>query len=316
MTKRILLLEQDRGLLDAALEGLRGEWPQIRGADSPEAAWEMQRSGPCDILLCDTGIGCDLDLAQECHEKIPGAKLVLLIHRPLAEILETVMEREYLGHFIAVGKDFPVRETLSVLSKLAAGGNGVFGLSGYLLAEAESLVWNISDSIEKEGCIRESQAFLEKVGIPAAMTNRIGTIIDEVIMNMLWNAPVDGNGKHLFKQLPRMKRVKLSQAESGRMTLGYDGDMVAISARDPFGSMNLSTMWRYLKKCLQTRDQMSADGGSTGLGLFFAYSFADRFIINVDPGRATEFVFLFDPRKRSASGKKSPKSFHYFEVSR
>ena len=101
-------------------------------------------------------------------------------------------------------------------------------------------------------------------------------IVDELVTNAIFNAPRDADGKAKYRKLHRSEELVLADDEAATLQFACDGDFIAVSTVDPFGSLDQDTVIDYLNRCLvKGPQQMSDDSGGAGLyrGLHAGYRF-------------------------------------------
>jgi hypothetical protein len=81
---------------------------------------------------------------------------------------------------------------------------------------------------------------------------------------------------------------------------------------DRYGSLDKRAL---LDAVLRARSELGrprVSQGGAGLGVYFVLSSVTRFIVNVQPGRFTEVVCLFDVRERGRDAAGWARSLHVF----
>jgi len=137
-------------------------------------------------------------------------------------------------------------------------------------------------------------------------------IAEELLMNAIYDAPVDSEGNMLYNHLPRSERVDLKPNEQGVFRYACDGLLVAVSTEDPFGAFDRQTILNYLESCYAGRaGELNEDKGGAGLGLFQIIETSDLVVFNVRSEIKTEVISIInlDPNK---SRLEKTTSFHYF----
>ncbi len=137
-------------------------------------------------------------------------------------------------------------------------------------------------------------------------------VADELLMNALYDAPMDENGNPLYAHLPRTERVQLGENEA-RLHYGSDGRYFAIACRDHFGALRAQTVVNYLRKCFSADEyQVDSKQGGAGVGFFMIFQSSSQLVINIDPGNMTETMSLIDIRQMYRQTKARSKSFNIF----
>jgi hypothetical protein len=115
-----------------------------------------------------------------------------------------------------------------------------------------------------------------------------------MLMNALYDAPVDEQGRQIFAEIPTKTRISLRVEQKVVVQYACDGKQFVIAVRDAFGTLERATVLRYLHKCLHSEQQIDRKVGGAGLGLYLITSSSTEVYFNVLPGVATEAVCTFD----------------------
>src|SRR5215211_3459219 len=105
-----------------------------------------------------------------------------------------------------------------------------------------------------------------------------------MLMNALYDAPVDEHGKPIFAEIPTRTRVSLRIEQKAVVQYACDGKQFAVAVRDAFGRLERATVLRYLHKCLHSEQQIDRKVGGAGLGLYLMMNSASTVYFNVLPG--------------------------------
>lgn len=133
---------------------------------------------------------------------------------------------------------------------------------------------------------------------------------DELLTNALFHGPVDDRGHHVRAAMPRGDDFALDDGNEVVVRWGADDRYFAIEVVDPWGSLEIDTLFRCVRRAL-TPGLAPRPRGSAGAGLGLALSAAwvHHLVCNLDPGRRTELVALFDVRGPDVRLDLAP-SFH------
>jgi hypothetical protein len=118
--------------------------------------------------------------------------------------------------------------------------------------------------------------------------------LDEMLMNALYDAPVDDQGRPIFSEIPTKTRISLRVEQKVVVQYACDGKQFVVGVRDAFGTLDRDTVLRYLHKCLHNEQQIDRKTGGAGLGLYLITNSSTGVYFNVLPGVATEAVCTFD----------------------
>ena len=152
----------------------------------------------------------------------------------------------------------------------------------------------VGDYQEKSLCISQLSEFAEMMGVRRKYREAIEQCVDEMLMNALYDAPVDEEGKPIFSEIPTKTRISLRVEQKAIVQYACDGRRFAVSVRDAFGTLERNTVMQYLYKCLHAEQQVDRKTGGAGLGLYLMASSSTTLYFNVLPGVATEATCVFD----------------------
>ena len=167
----------------------------------------------------------------------------------------------------------------------------------------------VGDYNEKSVAIAAISDFAGAMGVRRKYREGIEQSIDELLMNALYDAPVDQGGKALFAEVPTKSRLSLRLEQKALVQYACDGDTFAVSVRDPYGTLTKETVVKFLDKCLHASEQIDRKVGGAGLGFYIVANAASSVAINSYPGVATECVVTFDLN----AAKVQLKNFGYYE---
>ena len=192
----------------------------------------------------------------------------------------------------AARADFDSR-LLSAMAARVLNGD-IFGLDKLILWGTQIHSHLVGDYQEKSLCIGQISEFAELMGVRRKYRESIEQCVDEMLMNALYDAPVDEQGKQIFSEIPTKTRISLRVEQKVVVQYACDGKQFAVSVRDAFGTLERSTVLRYLHKCLHNEQQIDRKAGGAGLGLYLMTNSSSQVYFNVLPGVATEAVCVFD----------------------
>ena len=122
----------------------------------------------------------------------------------------------------------------------------------------------------------------------------IGSVCEELLMNALYDAPVDADGKPVFAELDPHDRTHTRSPRPVSIRYAATDEMFAIAVRDRFGRLAKNTILAYIEKCIHSPNQIDRKTYGAGLGLYLVANAAASYIVNVAYGIATEVVCTFD----------------------
>jgi len=177
----------------------------------------------------------------------------------------------------------------------------LFGIEKYLPRDTPVHLTRLREYKGRTAAIDEVLAYAEKVGVRRQVRSAIGQVCEELLMNALYDAPVDDKGNAIFAEVEI--KARLEQLSPRPVSIRYAATETgfAVSVRDRFGRLDKATVLRYIDKCLHSSQQIDRKTYGAGLGIYLIANAATQFVLNVAPGMATEVVCTFDRKTARAS---------------
>jgi hypothetical protein len=172
-------------------------------------------------------------------------------------------------------------------------GSDIFGLEKYLTWGVALREREVASYHEKRAAIDEVGAHAREVGCRRQLAARIETVVDELLMNALYDAPSSvrpgssGTG------------TGASAVGSQRALLRYgcDGRFFGIAVLDRYGGLSKQSILDHLDSPgAGGQPGGSGVGPGAGLGLYLVLNSVTRLVANIRPGAATEVIGLVDLR--------------------
>lgn len=237
----------------------------------------------------------------ELGPRLPDAPVIAVLPgADLATAVEVMQSSDRVAGVMTA--DPPdLRQLAALATRIVA--DDVLGLEPVLAPGTEIHARQVADHPDKSLCLSEIAEFAERRGVPRARRVSIEQCVDEMVMNALYDAPVDARGQPLFAGIPTRTRIALRTEHSALVRYACDGQQLAISVRDAFGRLDRSIVLRHLLKCLHAGQPIDRKIGGAGLGLYLMVNAASAVAFHVVPGVATEVLCVFEveaPRLRLA----------------
>jgi hypothetical protein len=212
---------------------------------------------------------------------VPKAKLGTLI-----ELL-----RDPRTNHVLVGEEAE-RGVLVTARKLLTG--DIFGIEKYLPEDTPVNYFRLRDFQGRGAAIDTILEFAEKSGMRRQVRSAIGQVCEELLMNALYDAPVDEQGNQIFAEVDPHKRVDVLSPRPVSIRYAATDSQFAVAVRDRFGRLAKNTILAYIHKCLTSSQQIDRKTYGAGLGLYLVANAAAGYVVNVAYGMATEVVCTFD----------------------
>lgn len=306
-TQKALLVEPNKKQQNIVKTAIGSTGVQLLISSNGEEARNIFANETPDVIFCDES---SADFLQWAHEQNYQGHSVLIESNQVD--FQNLLKLPFVQNVISRDPEDragTVKSILTALSKILH--KNYFGIEKYLAWGTEIRTIRISSSQEREDIKEKMLSHFKSLGIRGAILDRVQVAAEEMMMNAVYDAPVDILGKSLFNHLPRTTEVRLHSNQQADLRFGCDGNLLAVSIQDPFGSLPREIIIKYLESCYAGRaGSMNAEKGGAGRGLHQIFESSDWTIFNVKPGERTEVIGLFDiDQKRDGLPQ-----FHYFFV--
>lgn len=174
----------------------------------------------------------------------------------------------------------------------------LFGLDKYLAPGTRVRERAVACDGDRRAAIGEVSAWAESVGARRPVVHRLANVVDELLMNALLDAPTAAGAAGARAQL----------------RFACDDRVLAISVADDYGALSQRALIDNVRRARSEHGRPQTAGAGAGLGLYFVLANVASLIVNVEPGRRTEVVCLFDvvrPTRRPAVAR-GVRSLHVF----
>ncbi len=218
------------------------------------------------------------------------------------------LRRERWNHVIRDTDDPDDSELVVTSVKLASG--DIFGLEKYLAWGVKVCDSRVQTYEGKREALIAVTASARDAGARRPTVARIESVVDELLMNAMYDAPAVANGT--APTTPR--RISDPVSSEARLRWASDGRYFAVSVEDSYGALAKDVILDHLQRARAERGRPrgTAQPGGAGLGLYFILSSVTRFIANVESGHRTEVVCLFDLKQGGRDADTCARSLHVF----
>jgi hypothetical protein len=208
---------------------------------------------------------------------------------PLSD-LTSYLRDDRINH-VVVGDD--LEDGVLVTAKKLLTGD-IFGIEKYLPVDTPVHYARLRDFEGRGRAVQTVLDFAEKSNMRRQVRNAIGQVCEELLMNALYDAPVDADGKQIFAEVDPHDRTRSRSPRPVSIRYAATGDKFAVAVRDRFGRLAKNTILSYIDKCIHSPNQIDRKTYGAGLGLYLVANAAAAYVVNVAYGIATEVVCTFD----------------------
>jgi hypothetical protein len=274
------------------------------------------------VSKLDSGGKPDL-VIFDAREKVPPSAALSALPRDTA--ISYIVEGDRLFERIGLLRDERVESILAheerldddefIASATKTLEHDLFGLHKYFPWGVTVFSMKVNNYEEKTEAITIIMEYAEAAGMRGPVRDRIQLACDELMMNALYHAPVDDEGREKYRNKPRKELTKLSEVSAIDVQYGCSGRYFGVSVRDGFGSLNRGKVLDYLSRITKgVGANIESKTTGAGLGIVSVAQSVSKLIFNIVPGKSTEVIALFDTDLMSR-GKVGARSVHVFSAS-
>lgn len=262
-----------------------------------------------DVLCADT---FDADLVAEQLRLRPHMRGVLWTAEPLRRSLKYMLESTAIDHVLG-RRDFESAprpwEVLMVARRLAAPVSAP-PLAAYLDWGFAAVELDVRTTGDRDLAVARLGELIGGLGVPKRIGEMFGELAHELLMNAMYDAPVDLNGRPRYAN-DRKADIVLEAHERPTVRFGTDGTRLVLQVRDPFGRLERKHVVEGLARGLAGGEMDQSHGGA-GLGMMVCHNASSAMLFDVVPGKHTEVTALFELDMNLREFRTQAKSLHFW----
>lgn len=243
--------------------------------------------------------------------RAPSCPVIVVVPTAQKADLVELFSHAAVTNIVPDTSDFLSNELIVTVQKVLR--KDVFGLDKYLTWGMPRHDFLVSSTRHHHGVMGELARYLHGLGVNNRLISLAAGVVDELLMNAIYSAPVDANGQPKYAEMARSQELMLEPHEAVGFSFTCDGRYLGLCVSDPFGRLETQTVRDYLRKCFSGGpNQVDTKLRGGGLGLYYAFQSLNHLIINIAPGRRTEVIGLLDISGTFRDYARQPKSFNVF----
>lgn len=242
------------------------------------------------------------DEQSQYLEKLASVYNTLVFNEGFDSTVVELLRGDLCNHAIHIDR-LSMDQLIITMNKLLTG--DIFGIEKYLPWGVPVQEIQITSYEDKREATEQIDLYVQQLGCRAPLVARIVHAVEELLMNALYDAPIEEGGGDREEVVQKL--INGGQA-AGPVTMRYasGGNVFILSVTDTFGRLSKGTIIERLRG--RPDDE---PGTRTGAGLYVLLSKATRVIVNVAHGSCTEVISFFDLDWPVTY--QGVRSFHYFE---
>jgi hypothetical protein len=286
--KRVLAISSDLDQLRRIVATLERAGAEVDAVRSPSAIGGDQIPHRYVFFASASGdVGSLAPLVPKLRER---AHVTVVTPQASLSDLTGYLRDDRVNH-VVVGDELD-QGVFVTAQKLLTG--DIFGIEKYLPEGTDVKYARIRDFEGRSKVIETVLEFAEGQKLRRQVRSAIGQVCEELLMNALYDAPVDAEGKPIFADVDPHDRTTTRSPRPVSIRYASTDQMFAIAVRDRFGRLAKNTILSYIDKCIHSPNQIDRKTYGAGLGIYLVANAAAAYVVNVAYGVATEVVCMFD----------------------
>ncbi len=169
-----------------------------------------------------------------------------------------------------------------------------FGLQRFIKPGTKIQTLKLASSTQKQEAVDAVRNYLVAAKFQTRMAAVIANAVDELLMNAMFDAPVDELGKQVYAALPRSTPLKLDGKAAVEMQVAFDGNYVAVTAVDLWGSLEKVKLMSHIAKVYRSEEyKVRTTTAGAGIGLATVFRSGGSFCFASESHSRTEVTVFF-----------------------
>lgn len=169
-----------------------------------------------------------------------------------------------------------------------------FGLSKLLKPGTKIQTVKLQSSVQKQGAVEAVKNYVLAAKFQSRMATVIANAVDEILMNAMFDAPIDELGRPLYAAVSRATMLKLEGKQSVEVQIGFDGKYIGVTAIDLFGSLDKAKLLSHISKIYAEEEyKVKTSVAGAGIGLATVFRSGGTFVFSSESRSRTEVTIMF-----------------------
>jgi hypothetical protein len=292
LSRRVLAISHDLQELRRIVANLERAGAEVDAVRSVEAAPGFAGTGAIQHRYVFYAVHKDraADLARDLRAVRDGSHVAVIAESAQLPELVDALELPPVNHVI-VGEELD-RGVFVTAQKLLTG--DIFGIEKYLPEGTPVHYARIRDFEGRAKAVETVLEFAQHARMRRQVKAAIAAVCEELLMNALYDAPVDAKGRPLFADVAPETLAQSRSPKPVSIRYAATESQFAVAVRDRFGRLAKDTIISYIKRCLSESEKLDRKSYGEGIGLYLIANAAASYVVNVAHGIATEVVCTFD----------------------
>ena len=242
--RRVLAISRNLDQLRRIVANLERAGAEVDAVRTPDAIQSEIIPHRYIFYAVDEG---DFDTIERALPKLrKKAHTAIVVPRAKLEDLTVFLKDQRVNHVI-VGEELD-RGVFVTAQKLLTG--DIFGIEKYLPEGTPVHYVRLRDFQGRGKALDTVLDFAAQSRMRRQVRNAIGQVCEELLMNALYDAPVDEHGQQIFAEVDPRDRTKSRSPKPVSIRYAATESQFAVAVRDRFGRLAKNTILSYIDKCL------------------------------------------------------------------
>ena len=277
----VLVVDDEEIIRDVLELELRKRY-NVFTAKNAVVALNILKENTVDLVISDINMPGikGFELLNTVKKKYPETRTALITSYNINDYIRMAKEND-ISNIISKSVPFNFDEFNSIVKNLVT--EQIFGLENYLLSTFDELgKFTITTSGE---ITQVEEKILSLIAEFHDVKPYVNILLEELITNAVYHAPVDENGKQKYR---KHSNVVLEASEAVEVRLCKDSEKYGISVSDRSGKLTKQQVLHKIDRHINEEGLLDEDGR----GLHISRIYSDRLIINIKKDVATEAIIL------------------------
>ncbi len=277
-----VLIVDDEAIIREMLQVELERHYEVYTAEDAGKAFDVLNETAIDLVISDINMPGmkGFELIKQVKGKYPGTRTALITAYNVNDYIRMAKEND-ISNIISKSTPFNFDEFNSIVKNLVT--EQIFGLENYMLPDfnvlGEYTIVNSRQISDVEDNVIELISRFHKA------EPFVNILLEELITNAVYHAPVDENGKEKYI---KHSAVELDEVEAVKIYVGRDSEKYGVSVLDTSGKLTKKQALFKIDRHIHGEGLLDEDGR----GLHMSRIYSDRFIINIKKDVATEAIFI------------------------
>ena len=203
-----------------------------------------------------------------------------------------MFESRAIGNFVFNKFSNAISDAQHYARIVRVNGKELMGLRSFVESPDKVQTIRLTDSTQKSFAANAIAIQLREFQCNERIARTVAGAVDELLMNAIFDAPIDNRGQRLHDQTPRSERLDVKGVE---LQVAVEDNLIAVTVVDEVGSLSRDEVLAHIAKIFDSRFQKirGPDYQGSGIGLSLVMKSGGSLSFVTVPGKRTEVTVFF-----------------------